>query len=219
MKTLFSIIIPFILLLNSCSDDSITSIEGIVRNNETNEVIENAFIFHQGDLLATTNAAGEFKMVPLSQGTYELLFSAIGFGDNYFTLVAEEGKAKINDIYLRPGSEIGSIVGELQNNMLFEENLVTNPSMAEWSEQEIIDGVTGATIMKRTLPLNAECALYIGDSLMVNFDDYGQYWAEIQAGTYPLMVRCTGYKPSLKMVKIEADSLLFINFFLSDSAR
>ncbi len=219
MKTTFVILIFIPLLLIGCSDDSTTSIEGIVRNNETNQYIENAFIFHDGDLLATTDSAGEFNLVPFSQGTYELLFSAIGFNDKYLTLVAEEGEANIYDIDMQPGSEKGSIVGELQNNLLFEENLVANQSLAEWNEQEIIDGVTGATIMKRALPLNAECALYIGDNLLVNVDDYGQYWAEIQTGTYPLIVRCTGYKPSVKIVKIKADSLMFINFFLSESTE
>jgi len=41
----------------------------------------------------------------------------------------------------------------VKHQKLYDEQLIVNPSMADWNENELFDGVSGATIQSGTYPL------------------------------------------------------------------
>lgn len=88
--------------------------------------------------------------------------------------------------------------------------------MAEWTDQELFDGVSGATIQGRNFDFDLyPASIYIGDSLFAETDDYGQYWFEVQIGTYPITVVSKGWKDSLKVKEVVYDSYaVFANYIL-----
>ncbi len=55
-------------------------------------------------------------------------------------------------------------------------------------------GIAGATIRAKNGSVVRGSKLYLGDSLLSIADEYGQYFYQIQAGTYPLISLCTGYQ-------------------------
>jgi hypothetical protein len=80
----------------------------------------------------------------------------------------------------------------------------------------LFDGVSGATIQTMTFGLDLPASeIYIGDSLFSVTDGFGQYWFDIQSGTYPLRISSIGYKDTMLIVKVDPDSRIFSNFILA----
>jgi len=116
---------------------------------------------------------------------------------------------------LSPDDSKGRIYGELHDKMLYDEQLKANPSMAAWDGKELFDGVSGATIQTMTFGFDLPASeIFIGDSLFALTDGFGQYWFDIQAGTYPLRICCTGYQDTMQIIKVEPDNSVFANFIL-----
>lgn len=218
-RIFISIFIIVIFLFCRCSNDTEPVIEntiiGTVINQLNQKPIYPAYIIYNNELLATTNEDGSFEITSLKAGEYSLICSAVNFSDKVMQVNIEDGQIVKNDFILSPDYTMGELIGEFQDKLLLDEIFINDPTIAEWDEEKIFDGVTGATIQKKNKPVPVVMShVYLGDSLLVKADDYGQYWFEIQSGTYPITVVSEGYYDQLRIVKVESDSMLFINFIL-----
>jgi hypothetical protein len=59
-----------------------------------------------------------------------------------------------------------------------------------------------------------ERQVFLGDSLLTVSDGFGQYWFELQSGTYWIRGSCEGYKDVSQVVRVLPDSKTYYNFFL-----
>jgi len=113
-------------------------------------------------------------------------------------------------------SETGRIYGEFQDLLLLQQKISENNEIANWTEKQILDGVTGATIQEDNSNTDFQQAqLFIGDSLMKYADVYGQYWIKIQCGIYPVTGISAGFSSKTEIVKILPDSRIYKNYYLS----
>jgi hypothetical protein len=151
--------------------------------------------------------------IELEEGEHEIVFSAIGYIDK---IVHIQVNGNINsEIKLEVNKVSGRIYGEFQDLKLFQQKVSENKELAKWSAKQIMDGVTGATIMENNFSTNFEQAqVYIGDSLLSYADVYGQYWFEIQCGTYPITGKSAGFSSETKVIKVLPDVKVYLNFFL-----
>ena len=179
------------------------------------ETIHPAFLILGDELLTITDESGTYEITSLDPGIYTLVCSAIDYGDKTIQVELEAGNVVSNDFLLSPYYSKGSVYGELHDQTLYNERLIDNPSMADWNGKELFDGVSGATIQTMTFGFDLPASeIYIGDSLFSVTDGFGQYWFDIQSGTYPLRVSSIGYKDSVKIVKVDPDTSFFANFIL-----
>jgi hypothetical protein len=171
------------------------------------------YIIEGDSLLSAVSKNNQFSIV-LEEGEHKIIFSAIGYADTIF-LVQINGDIQA-EIQLKENKQTGRIYGELQDLNLFQQKVAGNKELATWSDKQIVDGVTGATIMEDNSSTNFEQAqLFIGDSLMGYADVYGQYWIQIQCGTYPLTAKSVGFLSETKLIKVLPDAKVYLNFFLS----
>jgi len=178
-------------------------------------IIHPAYIFLEDSLIATTNESGEYAIYSIEQGSYLLICSSLGYRDTTTQVQVVGGKTVTHDFYLTPDSSTGRIYGEFQDMTLFNNNLETNPSMAEWDDEQIFASVTGATIQAKTLMYDVpDRKVFLGDSLLAITDGFGQYWIEIQCGTYCITGTCEGYKDAMQVIKVLPDTRVYVNFFL-----
>lgn len=206
------------LICSSCDEESPveTVLQGTVRNMLDDEIIHPAFLILGDELLTITDEHGTYEITSLDPGTYSLLCSAIHFGDKTMQVEVEHGNTVSYDLLLSPDNSKGRVYGELHDQMLYNESLIANLSMAGWNGKELFDGVSGATIQTMTFGYDLPAAeIYIGDSLYSVTDGFGQYWFDIQSGTYPLMVSIPGWADSMRVIRVEPDSSIFVNFILS----
>jgi len=218
-NTLKTIFIVVFALFNSCSKDSEhiveNTIKGTVKNQLNQKPVHPAYIIYDNELLATTNEDGNFEITSLKAGNYSLICSAINFGDKVVQVVVEDEKILNNDFYLTPDESMGKLIGEFQDKILLDESFINNPEKADWNAEQIHDGVSGATIQVKNKPVpNVMSHVFLEDSILAEADEYGQYWFELQSGTYPLMAVSEGYVDQLRIIRVETDSLFFVNFIL-----
>ena len=215
----FLVCILTILLCNSCDKESPTGtvLQGTVRNMQDDQPIYPAFLILDNELLATTNESGSYEINSLDPGIYSLVFSAINYADKTIQLELKEGHEQSNDVVLSPDHSEGRVYGELHDQTLYDEELLVNPSMEDWNGKELYEGVSGATIQTPTFGNDLPSSeIYIGDSLMELTDGFGQYWFDVQCGTYPLRVSSNAYRDTMQIIKVEADSRIYANFILSE---
>jgi hypothetical protein len=178
-------------------------------------IIHQAYIFLEDSLVATTNESGEYTISSIEQGSYFLICSSLGYRDTTTQVQVVGGKTVTHDFYLIPDSSTGKIYGEFQDMTLFNNNLETNPSLVDWDAKQIFSDITGATIQAKTLMYDVpERKVLLGDSLLAITDSFGQYWVEIQCGTYCLKGCCEGYKDATQVIKVLPDTRVYVNFFL-----
>jgi len=126
------------------------------------------------------------------------------------------GAVTVHDFFLTPDDPRGRVYGELHDQALYEAQLSKNPSMADWNGKELFDGVSGATIQTMTFVYDLPSGeIYMGDSLIAMADGFGQYWVDLQAGTYPLRVSMPGWEDHIQVVMVPPNSDIFANFILS----
>ena len=213
----FLVFIVAMLILNSCEKENQSGnlVRGRVKNMVDDEMIHPAFLILGDELLTITDVNGTYEITSLGPGIHSLVCSAFNYGDKIMQVQVEEGNVIFNDFLLSPDDSKGRIYGELHDQTLFDEQLIVNPSMDDWNEKELFDGVSGATIQTMTFGLDLPASeIYIGDSLFSVTDGFGQYWFDIQSGTYPLMISSIEYKDTMKIVKVDPDSRIFSNFIL-----
>lgn len=216
--TLYLILLAALSICSSCEkeDSDETVLLGTIKSKLDDQAIFPAFLILGDELLATSDESGDYKITSLAPGEYTLVCSSINFDDESIVIEIEEGKITSNDFLMSPGNSLGSVYGELHDQGLYDEQLMADPSMAAWTNQELYDGVSGATIQTMTFGYDLPSAeIYIGDSLLALTDGFGQYWVDLQAGTYPLRVSMPGYRDSTQIMRVEPDSDNYSNFILS----
>jgi hypothetical protein len=174
-----------------------------------------AYIFHEDSLMATTDSQGAYQINNLEAGLYTLTCSALQYRDSVQVAQVTGGETNVFDFYLLPDTTKARVRGEFQDLLIFNDKLAANPDMENWGAQQIFIGVTGATIhemgLQRELP---ERRIYLGDTMITISDDWGQYWFDLQCGTYLLRGTCEGYQDDSRVIKIRPDSDNYLNFFL-----
>ena len=214
----FLVCILTLMLSISCDKESQTGtiLQGTVRNMQDDELIYPAFLILEHKLLATTDESGSYEISSLEPGIYSLICSGINYGDKTMQIELKEGHVVSNDFVLSPDHSKGRVYGELHDQTLYDAELLVNPTMADWNGKELFDGVSGATIQSMTFGFDLPASeLYIGDSLLTPTDGFGQYWFNVQSGTYPLCVSSVDYRDTMQIIKVEADSRIYVNFILS----
>ncbi len=195
-----------LFLLAACSkkeEPTQTTLTGSVKNSLNETSIHPAYIIYDQQLITTTLEDGSYEVTSLEGGTYSMICSAIGYSDQLIQVVIENGKTIGNDFLLTPDETISAVMGELHDEMLYQEQLIKDPSMAEWTDQQLFDGVSGATIQGKNFDFEVfPASIYIGDSLFAETDDYGQYGFEVQMGTYPIRVVLQGWKDSIQIKEV-----------------
>ncbi len=214
---LYPLFLLMILIFDSCEKEiqTKTALLGTVLNISDDEAIYPAFLILGDELLATTDKSGKYEISTIEPGTYSLVCSAMNYSDRTVQLDVKEGNTIVYDFLLSPDDSKGRVYGELHDQTLYNEQLTVNPSMADWNGKELFDGVSGATIQTMTFGFDLPASeIYIGDSLHALTDGFGQYWFDIQSGTYPIRVSCPGHRDTMQIVKVESDARVYANFIL-----
>jgi hypothetical protein len=105
----------------------------------------------------------------------------------------------------------GSVKNSLNDAPIFPAYIIYDQQLiASTSEGELHDQVLYQELFD-VYP----ASIYIGDSLFAETDDYGQYWFEVQIGTYPITVVSEGWKDSLQIKEVVYHSYaVFANYIL-----
>jgi hypothetical protein len=186
---------------------------GEIYSADTGEPVYPVYVFEDDSLLSTVYQNHHYS-IELNQGYHEILFSAVGYLDTLIS-VDINGHLMI-EIKLTGNAETGKVYGEFQDLLLWQQRMAEDKDMENWTEQQIRDGVTGATIQEKNSNQEFQQAqIFIGDSLLGYADVFGQYWLKIQFGTYPLTGKSQGYTTKMKIVKVLPDSNIFNNFYLT----
>lgn len=192
-----------------------TTLTGSIVSFTTEKAIFPAFIIHEDELLATTNEEGTFTLTNIDAGSYKILFSALGFADREMEIQVEENIINMLDIHLNSDHDAGRMVGEFQDGPLYQTEVAADPDKMNWTEKEIYDGVSGATIQPWRWPVEiSEGEIYLGDSLIASADEYGQFWYALQSGTYPITAKTEGYKDLTRIISIKTNEKGYSNFVM-----
>jgi len=209
-------LITILIAIVSCDKAEKPEISEFIYSGEiisTNgESIYPVYIIESNKLINIISENNLFS-IELALGKHEILFSAIGYNDN---IVSLDLSSDLNtEIIFEASSEIGRVYGEFQDSVFFQQKISENNEIASWNALQVFDGVTGATIQEDNSSTDFEQAqLFIGDSLLRYADVYGQYWIEMQCGTYPITGKNAGYIDKTTVIKVEPDSKVYYNFFM-----
>lgn len=213
-------VISFFINCNSSTKPKETkgSIQGTVNNVLSGDVsiIHPAYIFLEDSLLATTDEYGNYSISIIEEGAYQFTCSALNYRDTTKQVQVIGGKTVTIDFYLTPDSSTGRIYGEFQDIIIFNNSLEIDSSLTDWDAKQIFEGVTGATIQRKTLLYDVpDRKVYLSDSLLAISDGFGQYWFEIQCGTYCIKGSCEGYNDATQVIKVLPNTRIYVNFFLA----
>lgn len=208
------------IVFSSCSKNDPqfgkTMLVGKVTDEQKNNTISPAFIFSGGELLAVVAETGKFQINSFEMGKHSVTCSAIGYADQTKNVEINDGHVTTVEFNLTADNANGKIYGEFHDLTLYQEQLLVNPAIGTWNSEELFDGVSGATMQRMTiLHEESEIQVAIGDSIVAFSDGYGQYWFELQCGTYELAGSCIGYKSSKQTVQIKKDEVRCVNFILA----
>jgi len=208
------ILVAFISCQDPTSPENSDGIfSGEIISSAAGEAIYPVYIFEGDSLLRILDQNNSYS-IKLDYGEHEILFSAIGYLDEVVSVNINGNSSR--EINLTENSETGRIYGEFQDLLLLQQKISENNEIANWTEKQILDGVTGATIQEDNSNTDFQQAqLFIGDSLMKYADVYGQYWIKIQCGTYPVTGISAGFSSKTEIVKILPDSRIYKNYYLS----
>ena len=174
-----------------------------------------AYIFLKDSLYGITDARGIYENDSIPSGRYLLTCSAINFRDTTLNIVINEGKSTKLNLSLLSDSSIGTVYGEFQDLIIFNQKSIDKPELKTWNEEQVYDAVTGATIYKINRPdIIPPRTVSLGDSIIAVSDGFGQYWFQIQSGTYQVIGACDGYLSSSRVIKVLPGSNNYVNFFL-----
>jgi hypothetical protein len=114
-----------------------------------------------------------------------------------------------------PESGTGMVFGEFEDARLFEKSLESAPEMRSWSEKEVRDGLSGATIQAKTFGKSVPDRLVLADGKVAAYaDGYGQFWLSLTPGRHTLVGRCRGYRDSKLSIEVSPGSVGYVNFYL-----
>ena len=179
------------------------TLSGTVYPAQTNApAVHPAYLFLGDSLIAVTDEAGNYSIPSIESGTYGFVCSALGYRDTTVQVTVEKQNS-VQDFYLIPDQSTGRVYVEFQDQTLWDEAVSTHPELDSWSSVELFEGVTGATLQTKWLHVELpDRILFLGDSLLAYSDGFGQCWASLQCGTYPLTGVCDGYRSDTRTVKI-----------------
>jgi len=188
------------------------TLTGVIRSGE---IGLQGFLFWEDSLLTTTGSDGTFLLEKMKPGHYSLTASALGYGDTTQTINVVSAETTTVVFNLRPDSRKGQVLGEFQDGAFFRQMSLQNSDLQKWSEKEIFEGGTGATLQAKTFgPELPDRKVFLGDSLLGFADAWGQYAITIPWGTYPLTGTCEGYQSQTRVVKVVPNGRVYLNFYL-----
>ncbi len=211
----YLLLFVMVLIFSSCEKESHTEtvVKGTVRNQVDGKAIFPAFLIHGDELLATAHEDGTYEITGLDPGIYSLVCSAINYGDKTVQVEVADRKTQFNDVHLSPDKQTGRVYGEFHDKVLYQDQLISDPAKVDWNDKELFDGVSGATIQTSFDMPSSE--IYVGDSLFAYSDGYGQFWFDIQCGTYPITGSSSGYSDTSHIISIEPNSEVYVHYILS----
>lgn len=108
-----------------------------------------------------------------------------------------------------------TVYGEFHDAGLFAQSLKAKPEMAEWNDEKLWEGGTGATIQAKTFgrPVGKAAVLLDGRVIAVA-DGFGQFSAELPGGDYVLTGTCEGYESQELQLSLKAGEKIYVNFIL-----
>lgn len=196
---------------------SATAVQGkVVRPAENGGApVSPAYVFADGILLTQTDENGNFYLDDLNPGDLTLVCSAMNARDTTITINVAANQTTSIQIALPFDYSTGSVYGEFQDLDLFQSQLVHNQELSAWDEKQEYEGVTGATLQWKWLdhPVG-DCLVAFSDSILAYADGFGQYWFEIQNGTYPFIASCEGYVDQTRVFTVQAEKTVYMNFYL-----
>lgn len=213
-----SLLVTFIISCTKNTENiTQTTLVGNVKNEMQNKVVFPAFIFLGNELLATTDSIGNFSIVSLEADEYQITCSAVGYEDKTTLVVIIDNKITTANFFLVESDVKGRVYGEFQDGNLYQQRLIAKPEISNWNSKELFDGISGATLQEKTLGHEiGDRIVTLGDSLVAYSDGFGQYWFEIQCGTYPLSASCDGYFDRVQTIEVKPDEKIYVNFILSN---
>jgi hypothetical protein len=112
-------------------------------------------------------------------------------------------------------AEKGKVYGEFEDSGLFEAAKGKSPVMAAWSEKDVMDGLSGATIQSKTMgPKTGRGLVLLSGKKIAYADGFGQFWIALAPGRYSLLGRCPGYKDARIEVEVKAGENAYANFYM-----
>jgi len=182
-------------------------------------VVHPSYIFMGDSLIAESGLDGAYQIDALTSGTIQITCSALSFADTTVGVTIQGDETTLLDFDLTPDSTKGFLIGEFQDDSLFQQRLLEDPSLTDWTDKEICDAFTGATIQYKTLkPFIPYSYVYLGDDSLIRADNWGQYAIQIQCGTYPFTAICNEYQTVTGVVRVvpegHPDGRAYLNFFL-----
>lgn len=214
------VFIAVLVFLNSCKDNNETdqtkgTLTIYVSELKNNNSGIKAFIFIEDSLYGKTDEKGKYINNSVKPGNYNLTCSAIDFRDTSLQIKIVGGENTQFNFYLKSDSAKGKVFGEFQDMTLFRQNAINKPAINSWNERQVYDGTTGATMCYKFLQKDVpERRVSTVDSILAVSDGYGQYYFQIQCGTYVITGTCDGYNSVSKTIKVLPDSSIYANFYL-----
>jgi hypothetical protein len=193
------------------------TLTGSVKSSATGNAVPivSAYIFWGDSLLATTDNQGNYSVASLVEGSHSLTCSALGYRDSTAQVRVDGGKAASHNFVLAPDSSTGRVYGEFEDMTLYSEALQANPALASWDSKQMFSGVTGATLQGKYLGYELPPRqVLLGDSILALADDFGQFWFEIQSGTYPIKASCEGYHSDTQVIRVLSGERQYATFFM-----
>jgi hypothetical protein len=213
-----SMFLAALTLLMGCKDkpEPVTGQLQITIKEQQNSNSEiRAYLFLNDSLYGKTDVQGTYENNFIKTGKYTLTCSAINFRDTSLIISIVAGKSTKLHFNLLPDTSVGTVYGEFQDLLIFNQKATNKPKILTWDEHEIYDGVTGATMYKIAYPDPfPPRTVSLDDSIIAVSDGFAQYWFTIQSGTYLITGACNGYNDSTRIIKILPGSKNYINFFL-----
>jgi hypothetical protein len=109
----------------------------------------------------------------------------------------------------------GKVYGEFEDSGLLAVASQAAPEMASWSEKEVMDGLSGATIQAKTLgPKVGRGEILVSGKKVAFADGFGQYWVALSPGIYTFTGRCRGYHDASVRVEVKSGEDCYANFYL-----
>jgi hypothetical protein len=196
--------------------ETLGAITGSVQDISQNDSpIHPAYLFWNDSLLTTTDESGEFTIAELEEGSYQIVCSALNFLDTTEQVSVKAGKTTHHKFYLTPSLVSGRVFGEFEDMTLYNEILAADTSKLGWSDLEVYQSGTGATLQSKTLGYEVpDRKVWLGDSLLAKADNWGQYSFKLQCGTYPITATCEGYNNIDTVITVIPDERIYLNFFM-----
>ncbi len=118
------------------------------------------------------------------------------------------------------GKQDAKVYGEFQDQEMYNASLEGNPAMKDWTDKQLFDGLSGATMQLKTFGIDLPpCMVLLGDEILGYADGFGQFWISLAPGTYTLTGRCEGYKEVEIELKVKAGEKYYINFIMPEAVE